>query len=59
MLHKMSQNRKSATQETFAVFIIKEQRFQSHSKLIRRKNRDATKEVSESCLDDTINEDQN
>jgi len=41
----MSQNRKSATQETFTVFVTKEQRFQSHSRFIQRKNRDAMKEV--------------
>ncbi len=41
----MSQNWKSTTQETFAVFITKEQQFQSHSRFIRRKNRDFTKEV--------------
>ncbi len=41
----MSQNRKSATQETFTVFVIKEQRFRSHSKFIQRKNKDAMKEV--------------
>ncbi len=45
MLCKMSQNRKSVTQETFAVFVTKKQRFQSHSKFIQRKNRDVTKEV--------------
>jgi len=41
----MNQNQKSVTQETFAVFVTKEQRFQSHSRFIRRKNRDVTKEV--------------
>jgi len=45
MLRKMSQNRKSASQETFAVFVIKEQRFRSHSRLIQRKNKDAMKEI--------------
>ena len=41
----MSQNRKSVIQETFAVFVIKEWWFQSHSRFIQRKNRDAMKEV--------------
>jgi len=45
MLRKMSQNRKSATQEIFAVFVTKEQQFQSHNKFIQRKNRDSMKEV--------------
>ncbi len=44
-LCKISQNRKSITQETFTVFVTKERRFRSHSRFIRRKNKDATKEV--------------
>ena len=45
MLCKMSQNQKSATQETLAVFVIKKQWFWLHNKFIWRKNKDVTKEV--------------